>query len=202
MLFGRLGSNAAALALVKRSPRAFSIYAAVLEKPLPPRFVVLESDITESFLKGSGPGGQKINKTSSAVQLKHLPTGIVVKNQETRSREQNRRNARRLLGERLEELEKGPLARTALKAEKMRKKKQSAAKKSRRKYAKLAEEKMKAGEKAAGAIEDESEVDEDEEYAGPDTQAASGEESPSGGETAGMPNVERFTCDKVVKSEK
>jgi protein subunit release factor B len=99
--------------------------------------VIVESDITEAFLKGSGPGGQKINKTSSAVQLKHLPTGIVVKCQETRSRAQNRKLARRILGDRLEEMEKGPQSRTALKAERERKKKASASKKSKRKYRKL-----------------------------------------------------------------
>ncbi|KAF2207780.1 hypothetical protein CERZMDRAFT_10894, partial [Cercospora zeae-maydis SCOH1-5] len=117
-----------------RCIRTFSTGTAFLEKPLPSRTVIPEKDIEETFLKGSGPGGQKINKTSSAVQLKHLPTGIVVKNQETRSRDQNRKNARRILGERLEEMEKGPLARTALKAERIRKKKASAGKKTRRKY--------------------------------------------------------------------
>ncbi|CAK1361268.1 putative peptide chain release factor-like protein [Cercospora beticola] len=129
--------------------RTLSTSSALLEKPLPPRIVIPEKDIIETFLKGSGPGGQKINKTSSAVQLKHLPTGIVVKNQETRSRDQNRKNARRILGERLEEIEKGPLARTALKAEKIRKKKASATKKSRRKYRQLEEQ-------AAGAASPES----------------------------------------------
>lgn len=129
---------------LQRFARAFSANAAHCEKPLPPRLVIPETDITESFLKGTGPGGQKINKTSSAVQLKHLPTGIVVKSQETRSREQNRRTARRILGERLEDLEKGPLSRTAIKADKASKKKASAAKKARRKYRKLDEEKEKA----------------------------------------------------------
>ncbi|KAI4275773.1 MAG: hypothetical protein LQ337_002963 [Flavoplaca oasis] len=101
---------------------------------LPPRIVVSEDDIQESFLKGSGPGGQKINKTSSAVQLKHLPTGIVVKSQATRSRSQNRSIARRLLSDQLENAEKGSESRTALKAESKRKKKASMAKKARRKH--------------------------------------------------------------------
>ncbi|KAG8532067.1 uncharacterized protein KY384_003704 [Bacidia gigantensis] len=101
---------------------------------LPPRLTVKEADFTETFLKGSGPGGQKINKTSSAVQLKHLPTGIVVKSQATRSREQNRKIARKLLEEKLEERERGwgvgrPLGRL----------KGSAAKKRRRKYKALAD---------------------------------------------------------------
>ncbi|KAF1827505.1 uncharacterized protein K489DRAFT_302942, partial [Dissoconium aciculare CBS 342.82] len=106
-------------------------------KALPPRLVIPESDLDESFLKGSGPGGQKINKTSSAVQLKHLPTGIVVKCQETRSRDQNRKLARRILAERLDFMEKGSQSRTAIQQEIKRKKKASATKKSRRKYKKL-----------------------------------------------------------------
>lgn len=126
--------------LIGRSARTFSIQSAQLEKPLPPRIVIPEKDIIESFLKGSGPGGQKINKTSSAVQLKHIPTGIVVKNQATRSRDQNRKNARRILGEKLEELEQTPRwAATEVKSEQIRRKKASAAKKSRRKYRQLDE---------------------------------------------------------------
>ncbi|KAL8952575.1 MAG: hypothetical protein Q9222_001529 [Ikaeria aurantiellina] len=101
---------------------------------LPPRLVISEDDIEESFLKGSGPGGQKINKTSSAVQLKHIPTGMVVKSQATRSRSQNRSIARRLLSDKLEDLQKGPESRTAVKAEIKRKKKASKAKKARRKH--------------------------------------------------------------------
>ncbi|KAL9639190.1 MAG: hypothetical protein Q9164_001083 [Protoblastenia rupestris] len=101
---------------------------------LPPRPVVKEDDIEEAFLKGSGPGGQKINKTSSAVQLKHVPTGMVIKSQATRSRSQNRKIARRLLAEKLEEAEKGLESRTALKADIKRKKKASKMKKARRKY--------------------------------------------------------------------
>ena len=43
------------------------------------KFKLHESELEESFIKGSGPGGQSVNKTSNCVQLKHLPTGIVVK---------------------------------------------------------------------------------------------------------------------------
>lgn len=146
--------------LIGRSARTFSIQSAQLEKPLPPRIVIPEKDIIESFLKGSGPGGQKINKTSSAVQLKHIPTGIVVKNQATRSRDQNRKNARRILGEKLEELEQTPRwAATEVKSEKIRRKKASAAKKSRRKYRQLDEgivlpeaEAAEVGEKKDDAV--------------------------------------------------
>ena len=107
------------------------------DAPLPPRRKIADSEITESFLKGSGPGGQKINKTSSAVQLKHLPTGIVVKSQETRSREQNRKLARQILGERLDARENGAGSRAAVKAERERRRKSSGEKKRRRKYRRL-----------------------------------------------------------------
>ncbi len=55
---------------------------------------ILEEDLEERFVLGSGSGGQKINKTSSCVYLKHLPTGREVSCQETRSREKNREIAR------------------------------------------------------------------------------------------------------------
>ncbi|KAF1961177.1 hypothetical protein CC80DRAFT_488524 [Byssothecium circinans] len=129
--------------------RPFSVSTPSFAKPLPPRRVIPDSEITENFLKGSGPGGQKINKTSSAVQLIHLPTGIVVKYQDTRSRSQNRKMARRILGERVEELELGDAARTAIRAREKGRKKASADKKKRRKYKAL--EAAKTGEGDEGA---------------------------------------------------
>lgn len=138
--------------------RTFSVAPALSAKPLPPRMVIKDEDIEEKFLKGSGPGGQKINKTNSAVQLKHLPTGYVVKCQETRSRTQNRKLARRLLSDRLEDIELGDQSRTALKRQAAAKKKASKAKKSRRKYRKLDDEKAAV----AGASEDDLEDEDDE----------------------------------------
>lgn len=85
------------------------------------------------------------NKTSSAVQLKHLPTGMVVKSQATRSRTQNRKHARLLLAEKLEDIEKGSESRRAVKGEAKRMKKESKSKKARRKYRKLEEEKNAVG---------------------------------------------------------
>jgi len=67
------------------------------------RLKIQDSDLIEKFILGSGSGGQKINKTSSCVYLKHIPTGIEVKCQSTRSRELNRLYARRDLCEKLEE---------------------------------------------------------------------------------------------------
>ncbi|KAG7289599.1 hypothetical protein NEMBOFW57_005970 [Staphylotrichum longicolle] len=125
---------------------AFTTSTATNLKQLPPRPKhPPESEIEESFLKGSGPGGQKINKTNSAVQLKHLPTGIVVKSQATRSRTQNRKIARDLLALRLDELANGSQSRAAVVGDVKQKRAASKAKKSRRKYKKLAEEKEKKG---------------------------------------------------------
>jgi protein subunit release factor B len=129
---------------VLSATRTFTVTAATHEKALPPRRKIDDNEITESFLRGTGPGGQKINKTSCAVQLKHLATGIVVKSQHTRSREQNRKYARLLLGEKLDELEKGEDSRTAIKTERARVKKASANKKTKRKYKKLDEAKAAA----------------------------------------------------------
>lgn len=75
------------------------------------------------------------------MQLKHLPTGIVIKCQETRSRDQNRKIARQLLALKLEEIEKGSESRVAKLRERDTKKKASKSKKARRKYRKLEEEK-------------------------------------------------------------
>ncbi len=68
------------------------------------RLGIREEDLVEKFILGSGSGGQKINKTSSCVYLKHLPTGIEVKCQRDRSRELNRIKARRELCDKLEEI--------------------------------------------------------------------------------------------------
>jgi len=74
-----------------------------------------------------------VNKTSSAVQLRHIPTGIVVKSQATRSREQNRKIARRILAEKLEQLEKGSESRAAVLQREESRRRRSKEKKARRK---------------------------------------------------------------------
>ncbi len=61
-----------------------------------------EEDLIEKFVLGSGPGGQKVNKTASTVYLKHVPSGIEIKCGQDRSQEINRFLARRQLCERLE----------------------------------------------------------------------------------------------------
>lgn len=61
-----------------------------------------ESELEEQFVKGHGPGGQATNKTSNCVVLKHVPSGIVVKCHQTRSVDQNRKLARKILQEKVD----------------------------------------------------------------------------------------------------
>ncbi|KAI4868283.1 RF-1 domain-containing protein [Hypoxylon rubiginosum] len=136
-------------------------------RPKPPP----DEEIEESFLKGSGPGGQKINKTNSAVQLKHLPTGIVIKSQATRSRSQNRLVARQLLADKLDRINRGDESRAAVVGEVRRKRKASSAKKSRRKYRKLDGDKENPGEQEILEEDDDNEADELEEQHPPDQGA-------------------------------
>ncbi|KAK2803855.1 hypothetical protein FQN50_006863 [Emmonsiellopsis sp. PD_5] len=135
--------------------RLFSCCSQLPVKQMPPRPKIDLADVTGSYLKGTGPGGQAINKTNSAVQLIHKPTGIVVKSQETRSRSQNQKIALRILAEKVELLEKGDKSRVAVKAETKKKRKASSNKKSRRKYRKLEEEKERRRQEEMGIIGEE-----------------------------------------------
>jgi protein subunit release factor B len=63
---------------------------------------IREEDIEERFVRSSGAGGQKVNKTSTCVVLHHRPTGIRVKCQRERSQARNRRLARRILVDKIE----------------------------------------------------------------------------------------------------
>lgn len=63
---------------------------------------IREEDLEESFIRGTGAGGQKINKTSSTVVLVHVPTGVEVRCQRERSQSQNRVIAREDLCDKIE----------------------------------------------------------------------------------------------------
>lgn len=104
---------------------------------------ISEEDITEQFILGSGSGGQKLQKTSSTVLLKHIPTGITIKCQEQRSREANRYYARRRLCEKLDEMQKGEKSKKQQEIEKIRRQKR---RRSRRTQQKILEEKKQRGE--------------------------------------------------------
>jgi protein subunit release factor B len=66
------------------------------------RLRIQEDDLEETFIRGTGAGGQKINKTSSTVVLRHLPSGVEIRCQRERSQAQNRHMARVELCDRLE----------------------------------------------------------------------------------------------------
>jgi protein subunit release factor B len=101
---------------------------------------IREADIEEKFIHAQGRGGQKVNKTSACVYLRHLPTGIEVKCQESRSRAANRFFARRLLSDKIEESVLGEKSPRAREIEKIRKQKK---KRSRRAKAKTGGEEKK-----------------------------------------------------------
>lgn len=63
-------------------------------------------DVVESFIRSKGPGGQHVNKVATCVSLLHLPTGILVKCQESRRQDLNRKRAWAILSERLAEIER------------------------------------------------------------------------------------------------
>jgi len=92
-----------------------------------------EKDIEEKFIRSSGRGGQKVNKTSTCVFLKHIPTGIEVKWMRERSQSLNRFLARRELIKRIEKLS-GQLTPEDVKIEKAKRQKLKRRKRARLKY--------------------------------------------------------------------
>lgn len=90
-------------------------------------------DIAESFVRGSGHGGQKINKTSSCVLLRHIPTGIEVRCQKHREQSLNRLSAYKLLILKIEEKIKGNQSQRQRAIFKLRKQKQKRSKRAKEK---------------------------------------------------------------------
>jgi protein subunit release factor B len=103
-----------------------------------------EKDIIEKFIRSSGRGGQKVNKTSTCVYLKHVPTEIEVKCQQERSQAINRFLARKILVEKIESKIRGEESEERQKIEKIRRQKR---KRSKRAKMKMLEEKKKQGQK-------------------------------------------------------
>ncbi len=71
---------------------------------------LLRECLMDTF-RASGPGGQHVNKTESAVRLKHLPTGLVVTSRAERSQHQNKAHCLRKLREKVEKLNHRPASR-------------------------------------------------------------------------------------------
>jgi protein subunit release factor B len=106
---------------------------------------VAEKDIEETFVRSSGPGGQKVNKSSSCVFIRHIPTGLSVKYQRERSQALNRFLARRLLLDKIERMQKGLVSRERERIEKIRRQKRKRSKRAKDKM--LADKHHQAGKK-------------------------------------------------------
>lgn len=92
-----------------------------------------EEDLLEKYIRSSGPGGQKVNKTASCVYLKHQPSGMEVKMQRERSQPLNRYYARKRMCEMVEEKKLGTQSPAAIQEEKIRKQKQRRQRRARKK---------------------------------------------------------------------
>ena len=101
---------------------------------------VRQEDIIEKFIRSQGAGGQNVNKVSTCVYLRHLPTGIEVKCQEERSQAQNRYLARKILLKKIESAILGNLSEEKKRIEKIRRQKR---KRSRRAKEKILEAKRR-----------------------------------------------------------
>ena len=105
---------------------------------------IKEVDLEEKFIRSSGKGGQKVNKSSTCVYLKHKPTGIEVKCQKERSQGLNRFLARRILVNKIESIILGKKAEAERKIEKIRRQKRKRSKRAKEKmlrYKKMRSEK-------------------------------------------------------------
>lgn len=116
---------------------------------------IREEDIEESFIRSSGRGGQKVNKTSSCVHLKHIPTGIEVKCQKERSQALNRYNARVILVKKIERMIKGAESEEIQRIEKIRRQKRKRSKRAKEKM--LADKAMVSEKKKLRAFREEEE---------------------------------------------
>jgi len=117
------------------------------EKLLKDRMAALgisEEDIQESFIRAGGKGGQHLNKTSTCVHLKHMPTGIEVKCQQERSQAFNRYRAREILVDKIEDLIRGRESAAQQRIEKIRRQKR---RRSKRAKEKMLEKKRMVAEK-------------------------------------------------------
>lgn len=117
-------------------------------------FEVPEDDLEEEFIKGWGKGGQKINKVRNCVQLRHIPTGMMVQCQDGRSLTANRAIARKTLALKVEFHYKGADSKIGRKIARRKKQKD----RNRRRALKKAREKEEAEAEAGAAPEGETET--------------------------------------------
>jgi protein subunit release factor B len=108
------------------------------------RLGIREEDIVEKFIRSSGHGGQKVNKTSTCVYLKHLPTEVEVKCQKERYQSLNRYYARKILADKIEANILGKESEEQQRIEKIRRQKR---KRSKRAKEKMLDDKRKHSQK-------------------------------------------------------
>lgn len=112
---------------------------------------VFEKDIEESFVRSQGRGGQNVNKTSTCVYLKHVPTGVEVKCQRSRSQGLNRYYARVVLFEKVDSIIRGEESEERQRAEKIRRQKRKRSRRSKEKM--LAAKKLRSAVKAERSMQ-------------------------------------------------
>ncbi|XP_008288057.1 mitochondrial translation release factor in rescue [Stegastes partitus] len=115
--------------LLRPLPTGLTCVFTVGKKDLTDLPALIEDELEEQFVRGSGPGGQATNKTSNCVVLKHVPTGIVVKCHQTRSVDTNRKRAREIMREKLDVAYKGDLSEVLVKKKESVQRKQEKRKK-------------------------------------------------------------------------
>jgi protein subunit release factor B len=104
---------------------------------------ITEAVLVEKFILGSGKGGQKLHKTASTVYLKHLPSGLEIKCQYSRSRDDNRYFARERLCEKLHSIISDEKTKEQQRIEKLKRQKK---RRSRRTKQKMLDEKSRQGQ--------------------------------------------------------
>src|SRR3990170_7658192 len=106
---------------------------------------IREEGIRESFIRSGGKGGQHVNKVSTCVYLRHIPTGIEVKCQKERLQSLNRYHARVLLVKKIDQMIRGRESEEREKIEKIRRQKRKRSKRAKEKM--LAEKKVQSQKK-------------------------------------------------------
>ena len=109
------------------------------------RLGIREEDLIEKFIRSGGAGGQNVNKVSTCVYLKHIPTGIEVKAQRERSQAMNRFLARRTLADKIESVIAGKKSEEQERREKIRRQKRRRSRRAKEKM--LRDKKLQAEKK-------------------------------------------------------